>query len=160
MSLVKASDFAYEPVLRFYKALEIFDPVPYLIASYWRMRIPQKNHLSSPQRSLPSHRDGLAQLCRHKTLFLLALIRRTRDLTLRRAEYKLDNNNNNNNNKFSRSNVQPDEQRYPFVIAHVNESIPTPLQHVRLRCQDIRMMREKEYVHPIIRFSYCTACVW
>ena len=34
---------------------------------------------------------------------------------------------------YSRSNDRPDEQRYPFVIAPVNESTLTPSQ--LLRCQ-------------------------
>jgi hypothetical protein len=32
-------------------------------------------------------------------------------------------------------NERPDEQRYPFIAVPPNESIPTPLQHVRLRRQ-------------------------
>jgi hypothetical protein len=47
---IKVRDFAYEPTPNVSKALEVFDPVPCLIAADWHMRNPHKNFgLLSPK---------------------------------------------------------------------------------------------------------------
>jgi hypothetical protein len=110
---IKVRDFAYEPMPNSSKAPEIFDPVPCLIAADWHMRNPDKNHgLLSPK--------ALFRLIKMGWL-TLADIRRYFDP----YEYVA----------LAHYNDKPDEQRYPFVVASHNESIPTPSQRVRLRRQ-------------------------
>jgi hypothetical protein len=95
------------------KAPEVFDPVPCLIAADWHMRNPDKNHgLLSPKALFRLIKMGwltLTDIRRHfNPCYHVAL-----------AHY----------------NDKPDEQRYPFVVASQNETMPTPSQRVRLRRQ-------------------------
>jgi len=110
---IKVRDFAYEPIPKSSKAPEVFDPVPCLIAADWHMRNPDKNHgLLSPKALFRLIKMGWLTLTEIRRYFnpydYVAL-----------AHY----------------NDKPDEQRYPFVAACQNESIPTPSQRVRLRRQ-------------------------
>jgi hypothetical protein len=106
-------DFAYEPIPNSSKAPEVFDPVPCLIAADWHMRNPGKNHgLLSPKALFRLIKMGwltLTDIRRHFNPYDYVAL----------AHY----------------NDKPDEQRYPFVTACQNESIPTPSQRVRLRRQ-------------------------
>jgi hypothetical protein len=51
-------------------------------------------------------------------------------------------------------NDRPDEQQYSFVIVPPNQSIPTPSQCVRLRCQAGLCSHTDDV--PIASFSYTT----
>ena len=110
---IKVRDFAYEPMPSSSKAPEVFDPVPCLIAADWHMRNPDKNHgLLSPKALFRLIKMGWLTLSDVRRYFnpydYVAL-----------AHY----------------NDKPDEQRYPFVVASQNKTIPTPSQRVRLRRQ-------------------------
>jgi hypothetical protein len=95
------------------KAPEVFDPVPCLIAADWLMRNPDKNH-------------GLLSA---KALFRLIKMGWLAIADVRRYF------NPNDYVALAYYNDKPDDQRYPFVVASQNKSIPTPSQRVRLRRQ-------------------------
>src|SRR6266849_7471431 len=110
---IKVRDFAHEPMPVSSKAPEVFDPVPCLIAADWHMRNPDKNSgLLSPKALFRLLKMGWLTLADVRRYF------NTYDyVTL--AHY----------------NDKPDDQRYPFVVASQNKSIPSPSQRVRLRRQ-------------------------
>jgi hypothetical protein len=110
---IKVRDFAYEPMPNSSKAPEVFDPVPYLIAADWHMRNPDKNH-------------GLLS---SKALFRLMKMGWLTLTDVRRYFNPYDYV------ALAHYNDKPDEQRYPFVVASENQSIPTPSRRVRLRRQ-------------------------
>ncbi len=106
-------DFAYESMPSSSKAPEGFDPVPCLIAADWHMRNPDKNH-------------GLLSA---KALFRLIKMGWLTLADVRRYFNTYDYVT------LAHYNDKPDDQRYPFVVASQNKSIPSPSQRVRLRRQ-------------------------
>lgn len=110
---IKVRDFAYEPMPNSNKAPEVFDPVPSLIAADWHMRNPENNRrLLNPK--------GLFRLIKIGWLTL-------DDVRQYFNPYEYV--------ALAHYNDKPDEQRYPFVVASKNESMPTPSRRVRLRRQ-------------------------
>jgi hypothetical protein len=93
------------------EALEVFDPVPSLIAADWHMRNPHKNYgLLTPKRLFRLIKTGwltLAEVGRHFSSIEFAMLK---------ACY----------------NDLPDERRYPFVVP-AHEHMPTPSQRVQMR---------------------------
>jgi len=109
---IKVRDFAYEPMPNSDRAPEVFDPMPSLIIADWHMRNPDKNRgLLSSKSLFRLLKIGWLTLSDIRSFFnpydYLAL-----------AYY----------------NDKPDDQRYPFVVAHPKD-MPTPSQRVRLRRQ-------------------------